>query len=134
VKLALVFEMNAALSQNTLQAVRHNDYFGVPVFTVKQTLSSIKAAKFNLVVLHTCIQPDNKQSLAAALKYFSPKTTVVLVTDDLMEIASAARDVHACVNIVLRRPFSLETLRQKLEYGIDGHGSQRRYFGPVASV
>jgi DNA-binding NtrC family response regulator len=134
VRLALVFEMTAGVSQSTLQAVRCNNYLAIPVFTVKQALSSIKATKFDLVVLHTCVQPDSKQSLAATLKYFAPRTTVVLVTDDLLEIASAARDVHACVNIVLRRPFSQETLREKLEYGIDGHGSQRRYFGPVASV
>jgi DNA-binding NtrC family response regulator len=129
-KLALVFEKDASSSKHMQQLLQWIGYLAVPVFTAEQVLRAAKWVRFDVVSMHTCIHPNDRRSLAGELKYLSKKTIVVLATNDPAEIDAANNDPHHCVNISLRRPVLLDGLRRKLEYGIDGDGSQRQYLGP----
>ncbi|MCA1855215.1 response regulator [Massilia oculi] len=123
-KCALVLDKDAGERGRLSHFLQLLGYLTAAVRTPNQALNVASAIRFDLIVTDTDARVADRRHLAAELKRSAPGATLIFAATNANEYRHAKAGSIPCVNAVVRRPASMESLRRILQFGIDGTGLQ----------
>jgi len=125
-KYALILEKDERSSTAVSRVLSWLGYVTAPVQTADQALNVASAIKFDVIITCTAKTPDDRRSLTGELKRAAPEAAIILASDKETTVeASLSHCPGICA--VVRRPASLDVMRNIVEFGIDGFGLQLTY-------
>jgi CheY-like chemotaxis protein len=123
-KLALVLEKDSAACANARRLLSWLGYTTVSAQTPRQALNSATTVKFDIFLICTAEDPDDRRSFSGELKRAAPDAAVVLIAEKIPGKHRSASWCSPGISAVLERPVSVDALRRIVEFGIDGCGLQ----------
>jgi DNA-binding NtrC family response regulator len=118
-KLAVIFEKDAASSEKTAESLKLFGYVTASVKSASEAFNVLSAINADVIVIYSASSPEERRSIPNELKRIGPETAVILITDSEEEYLQARVQGFPGVDAVIKRPASVEAFRRVLETELD---------------
>jgi DNA-binding NtrC family response regulator len=114
-KLAVVFEKDAAANEKTTRLLKWFGYTTASVRSAQEAFNVVGALLAHVIVLYAASDAEERRAIPNELKRLVPASTIILMTDTDADYAAARGQSIPGVDVVMQRPVSADALRRVLE-------------------
>lgn len=118
-KLALVFEKDDRANDKTTQMLKWFGYRTASVRTAHEAFNVLGSMTADVIVIYTAVSAGERRLIPNELKRLVPSSTIILIADDDDDYRMARQSDFPGVDVVTKRPVSVDAFRRILEPELD---------------
>ncbi len=118
-KLALVFEKDDHADDRTTQMLKWFGYTTASVRSAHEAFRVLGSITADVIVIYTVTSAGERRLIPNELKRLVPSSTIILIADDDEDYLMAKHKDFPGVDVVTKRPVSVDAFRRILEPELD---------------
>lgn len=130
-KLAVIFEKDDAANEKTARMLKWFGYTTASVRSAHEAFNVVGALLAHVIVIYSASSAEERRAIPNELKRLVPTSTIILMTDNEKEYLAAKHHPVPGVDVVMKRPVSVDALRRILEPAMEPYPPQARIVPPV---